>query len=60
MINVTVRLHTTSQSLKFKAKNTYEKGSFYCIYQESGIVKKIPISTIFDIDEEYQAATVPE
>jgi hypothetical protein len=56
-IRVSVRLQNTSQPLEFVAQNTYEKGSFFCIYQTSGIVKKIPIATIFDIDEDYGSGT---
>jgi hypothetical protein len=55
IINVSVRLKETSQPLVFRAKNTYEKGSFFCIFQDNGTVKKIPIASIFDIDEDYGA-----
>lgn len=53
IINVTVRRQLSSQSQKFRALNTYQKGDFFCIYLENGSVKKIPIEHIFDIDEDY-------
>lgn len=53
-MNVKVRLEKTSQVLNFEnLKNTYQKGSFYCIYKEDNVVKKIPIDTISNIDETY-------
>lgn len=52
---VTVRRQLSSQSQTFKALNTYQKGDLFCIYQVDGIVKKIPMAAIFDIDETYAA-----
>lgn len=53
VINVTIRRQQSSQSQTFRALNTYQKGDLFCIYLENGGVKKIPISAIFDIDEDY-------
>lgn len=57
-MKVSVRLKETSQPLEFVARNTYTKGSLYCIYQDSGMVRKIPLADIFDITEDY--SHVPE
>jgi hypothetical protein len=53
VINVTVRRELSSQGQTFRALNTYQKGGLFCIYLENGGVKKIPMSAIFDIDEDY-------
>ena len=50
---VTVRRQLSSQSQTFRALNTYQKGDLFWIYQENGMVKKIPMAAIFDIDETY-------
>jgi len=51
---IKIELKNTSQALIYKnVKNTYEKGSFYCIYIEDNVVK-IPIQDIFRIEENYK------
>jgi len=53
IIKVKVRLQQTSQSIEIDAKNTYQKGDFFCIYTVENKVRKFPISTIFEIEEDY-------
>ena len=50
---IKIWLKETSQPLIYNnVVNTYEKGSFYCIYD--GIkVCKIPIQNIFKLEEDY-------
>ena len=52
---VIVELKETSQYIEYeKVKNTYQKGSFYCIYpNKDGLVEKIPINNIFRVKETY-------
>ena len=50
---IKVWLKETAQHLVYEnAKNTYQKGSFYCIYADEKVVK-IPIDNIFKIEESY-------
>jgi hypothetical protein len=54
MINVTVHLKDQSQPLVYEnVKNTYEKGSFYCVYVEGETVYKHPIRDIWRVKEGY-------
>jgi hypothetical protein len=53
-MNVKFQLHNSSQPIEYiKVKASYEKGSFYCVYLESGEVHKFPINDIFRIVEDY-------
>ena len=52
-MRVGLTLHETSQTLWFEnVRNTYEKGSFYCLYTD-GQVNKFPITDIFSVIEDY-------
>lgn len=54
MINVTVHLKEQSQPLEYKeAINTYEKGSFFCVYCQGEKVYKHPIRDIWRVKEDY-------
>jgi len=58
LINVKVQLKEQSQSMSFlEVINTYQKGSLYCIYMNTGLVHKFPIESIFSITEEYGVHT---
>jgi hypothetical protein len=53
-MKVKIRLKTTSQPILHEnIKNTYQKGSFFCLYDENEKVTKYPIKNIFDIEEDY-------
>ena len=52
-MKVKIRLYQTSQAIELQAKNTYQKGDFYCVYLESGVVKKYPVQHIFEVEECY-------
>jgi len=53
-MKVLVRLKESSQSFEYpNAKNTYQKGTLFCVYLPDEIVKKFPIESIFDITEDY-------
>lgn len=52
-----IKIHLKNQSQPIvhnNVKNSYEKGSFYCIYLENGKVKKYVINDIFEIEEDYK------
>ena len=54
MIEVTVHLKEQSQPIVHQnVINTYEKGSFYCIYCEGEKVYKYPLIGIWRIKEGY-------
>ena len=54
IMKVKIRFRDASQAKEFSdVLNTYQKGDFYCIYRSNDTVKKYPIDTIFDIDEDY-------
>ena len=56
MIEVTVHLKDQSQPIVYQdVVNTYEKGSFYCVYLKSEKVYKHPITDIWRIVEGYGA-----
>ena len=53
-MKVKIRLYQTGYKLvELHAKNTYQKGDFYCVYLESGAVKKYPLQHIFEVEESY-------
>ncbi len=56
-MKVKIRLQETSQAIVIEnAENTYTKGPFFCVYiKDDGIVRKFPISTIFEVEESYQS-----
>lgn len=54
--NGTVKIHMNSQSKPIVRKgviNSYTKDGLYCVYLESGVVKKYPMVNIFEIEENY-------
>jgi biotin synthase-like enzyme len=51
---VEVWLYQTSEPIVHEAKNTYQKGSMFCVYCTNGKVYKYPIEHIFRIVEDYQ------
>ena len=54
LISVSVQLKESSQPLIYHAvMNTYQKGSFYCIYTVDELSYKHPIDTIWRIKEDY-------
>ena len=53
MKKVEVWLYQTSEPLRHNAVNTYQKGDFYCVYDEKEMVTKYPLIHIFRIVEEY-------
>lgn len=56
-MKVGLTLKDTSKTLWFdEVSNTYEKGSFYCIYINEK-VNKFPINDIFSIIEDYGSKT---
>lgn len=53
-MTVVIRLERASQPITIEhVKNTYEKGSFFCVYTIDQKVRKIPVDHIFDIREDY-------
>lgn len=54
---VKIRLLQTAQAIELKAKNAYQKGDMYCVYLESGKVKKYPLIHIFEVEEDYAETT---
>ena len=53
-MKVEIFLQKTSQRITFEdAKNTYEKGSFFCVFTSDNKVYKYPISSIFNVKESY-------
>ncbi len=53
-MNVKIRLEKASQPIFIsEVLNTYQKGSFYCVYTLDKKVRKFPIDHIFDIEEDY-------
>lgn len=60
MIKVKISLIETSQVIEHTAKNTYSKGPFFCVYEESGLVHKYPIANIWRITEEYGDSGRPQ
>lgn len=50
---VHIRLYQTSQPIVLEAKNTYQKGDFFCVYLVNGKVKKYPLVHIFEVEEDY-------
>lgn len=51
-----VKIHLKNQSqpiIHNNVKNSYEKGSFYCVFLDNGKVKKYVINDIFEIEEDY-------
>jgi hypothetical protein len=56
-MKVQIWLKETSQPIEYDAFNTYEKGSFYCVYErKTGLVWKYPVSMIFRVAEDYGPA----
>lgn len=53
MIKVAISLIETSQVVEHSAKNTYTKGPFFCVYEETGKVFKYPVRNIWRVTEEY-------
>lgn len=54
MIEVSVHLKDQSQPIIYTdVINTYEKGSFYCVYCDGEKVYKHPISDIWRVKEGY-------
>jgi hypothetical protein len=54
VITVSVHLKDQSQPVTYEnVINTYEKGSFYCVYTESEVVYKHPIRDIWRVKEGY-------
>jgi len=55
-MKVEIFLQKASQRITFdNATNTYQKGDLFCVYlKEENKVYKYPISTIFNIKEDYK------
>ena len=53
METILIQLKGTSQPIAHESINTYEKGSFYCVYTTEEVVYKYPINTIFRVVEQY-------
>jgi hypothetical protein len=54
LITVVVHLKDQSQPLVYaQVENTYEKGSFFCVYTSDEMVYKHPIADIWRIKEGY-------
>ncbi len=53
-MKIKVRLDRTSQAIELEAKNAYQKGDMYCVYLETGAVKKYPLVNIFEVEESYE------
>lgn len=51
-MKVLVQLKGTSQPIEHKAKNTYQKGDFYCIHEGNDAIK-YPIANIWRVIEDY-------
>lgn len=52
---IVIRLQETSQPITIEnAVNAYTKGPLYCVYTNESVVRKFPLSTIFDITEDYR------
>lgn len=58
-MQVKIRLYQTSQPIVLEAKNAYQKGDMFCVYLNSGKVKKYPLVHIFEVEEDY-AETTPK
>lgn len=53
-INVSVHLKEQSQPILYEnVINSYEKGSFFCVYTKDDTVFKHPIDSIWRIKEDY-------
>jgi hypothetical protein len=56
-MKIEIQLKETSQKIEHEdARNTYQKGSFYCVYDDhivGGKVYKYPIGNIWRIIEDY-------
>lgn len=54
MITVKISLTETSQIIEHKAKNTYTKGPFFCVYDATdNQVYKYPVINIWRVSEGY-------
>lgn len=51
-MKVIIYLKETSQSIEYSARNTYQKGDMYCVY-DGKLVYKYPIQNIWRIVEDY-------
>jgi len=56
---VDVKLKDSSQKIRhMDVQNIYQKGTFYCIYdEEENVVYKYPIANIWRVEEEYNPDT---
>lgn len=52
-MKVIIQLKETSQPLEYDAINSYQKGHFYCIYTEDGLIYNFPIMNIWRVVEDY-------
>ena len=61
-MKVKIRLQETSQAVIIDGvENTYTKGPFYCVYiKATGKVRKFPIATIFEVEEDYNNVPQPQ
>jgi hypothetical protein len=49
-----IKIHLKEQSkpiIRKKVRNAYQKGGFYCIMLNSGIVYKYPLENIYEVTE---------
>ena len=54
MLTVWVHLKDQSQPIEYKdVVNTYEKGSFYCVYTKEEFTYKHPLVDIWRVKETY-------
>jgi len=55
MVNkISIQLKESSQPIEHNFTNTYQKGSFYCVYvEEEDKTYKYPIADIFRVVEDY-------
>ncbi len=53
MKSIAVWLKETSEPILHTAKNTYQKGDLFCVYDDKGDVHKYPINNIWKVVEDY-------
>jgi hypothetical protein len=52
MLNVSIHLKETSQSISHQAVNTYTKGPFFCVFDGERVFK-YPVNNIWRVVEDY-------
>ncbi len=53
-MKVQVQLKETAESIEHDVVNTYQKGSFFCLYCKDGTVYKYPIDNIWRVVQPYK------